>query len=77
MAPVVWNKGKLPQCPFYLRHERNTISCEGLAFRTTIKTTYENQKKREKVMGDFCCEQYKKCPLYRAIYEKYGDTPRE
>ena len=61
------------QCPFYKSddHQKRCIICEGLIDASTLALTYRRKVDYDKQLGSFCCEQYKKCEVYRMLMEKY------
>ena len=70
-------KGKVDaQCPFYKfdDHQKRRIVCEGPVDESTLALTYCRKFDYTMQLSLFCCEQYKKCEVYRMIMEaKYEE----
>lgn len=60
-------------CPFYKRDDDKTIVCEGIVEDSNICLRYRYEKLYRQQMELFCCDQYKKCEVYRMLMEKYQD----
>lgn len=62
------------QCPFYRRSDRSRwVACEGLMEGNQIVLVFEKPEDLRRQVEVFCCEHYRKCEIYRAAEEKYGD----
>ena len=63
------------QCPFYKEDDgRLSIICEGFGDARYLKQMYYNKAQYAKQIGVFCCENYKRCEVYRVLMEtKYDE----
>lgn len=63
------------KCPFYQYDDgRKTIVCEGFADGCVIDLRWKTHVERYRHMDVFCCQHFKNCEIYRAVYEaKYDD----
>ena len=58
------------KCPFYKYDDgKRRITCEGLVDDSSIALIYQKRADFEQQIDVFCCEHYKKCEIYRAIYD--------
>lgn len=59
------------KCPFYLdkQNDKYRIKCEGVVKGVTTQLTFRGDKMW--YMKDFCCKNYEKCRIFKAINEKY------
>ncbi|MCI6730535.1 MAG: hypothetical protein PUK81_03405 [Firmicutes bacterium] len=60
-------------CPFFRRLKKTTISCEGVFQDSGGTTWFPTLAQRDQVLRTYCRRDYERCPLYRALWEKYGD----
>jgi hypothetical protein len=63
-------------CPFYRwdNKKKKRIACEGLVSGSTVQLSYQSPTQYKRQLSIFCCEHYKKCEIYRMIYElKYRE----
>lgn len=63
-------------CPFYKGIGCNSnyawINCEGILPGSVTKQQFRSRRKRDQHKETACdCFDYKKCPVYEAINEKY------
>lgn len=60
-------------CPFYRRHDKNRICCEGTSQNNTINLVFEDQKKLKNYTGVFCenIDNYMSCMICKALCGKY------
>lgn len=63
------------QCPFYKEDDgKSSIVCEGFGDARYLKQMYFNKAQYTRQMMVFCCENYKRCEVYRVIMEtKYDE----
>lgn len=63
------------RCPFYRGDDgKRRINCEGLIEKSCTAQIYQRREDFQNQMSIFCCEQYKKCEIYRMIMgAKYED----
>ena len=69
-------KGKVDaQCPFYKFDDfkKRRISCEGIVDNSTLALYFCRKKDYDTQLNVFCCEQYKKCEVFRMLMEKYEE----
>lgn len=63
-------------CP-YFRYEdtrEQRVACEGIPMKSTMITRWERNSERVAFMDIFCCKEWQKCPIARAIEAfKYAD----
>lgn len=64
-------RGAYVKCPFYLDDTRNSIICEGAFQSTRCTTGSQNHGRITKILEEFCCDDFERCPLYRAVESKY------
>lgn len=61
-------------CPFYISHDKNTIKCECL-YQTMNVNSYIMQKfgskDQSKWLLQYCCKNYKQCPIEKILEKKY------
>ena len=70
MAKRVRTDDKYVVCPFYQSRRVNSISCNGFCWpHSTIVQIYDHTGDLRTQLDVFCCGDYKKCELYRAIRE--------
>lgn len=62
-------------CPFYNFDDPHIkrIVCEGFVEDSTLAQTYLRKKDYQTQLRVFCCENYKKCEVYRMLMEKYEE----
>ena len=61
-------------CPFYRSDDgRRRIICEGIVDGCSLSLTYQRKDEYEKQLRIFCCDQYKKCEVYRMLMDKYQE----
>ena len=62
-------------CPFYQWDDgKRKIICEGMYDRCSLDLRWRHHVEQERYMKIFCCEHYKKCEIYRMIYQcKYAE----
>ena len=66
------------KCPFFQRHDRISVQCEGPIFDTLARVTFESGEKKQQHFSIYCREHFEKCEMYRAVYrEKYEGTEDE
>ena len=58
------------KCCFYVDDTRNTIKCEGFISDVTVNK-FTTAKTKKKHYEKKCCDNYRKCRLYRALEMKY------
>ena len=64
-------------CPYYCYTNRHTIICEGLYSSNEIvkgdkvELRLVTKERYTKHMKRYCCDNYVRCPIYRAIVTKY------
>ena len=61
------------KCPFFKASDKRQVTCEGITDDCIIKLVFFSEKKRNSHHRIFCCENYKKCEIYRMLEEKYAD----
>lgn len=61
-------------CPYFRRNDSNRIRCEGVKASNTINLVFEDTKKQDEYLADFCCDMdnFKRCLICRALNSKYG-----
>ncbi len=65
-------------CPFFKRYnrKRQTITCEGVPKSSAANLMFfENGTKSDRYFHNRCCKDYQQCPVAKALYEKYEETP--
>jgi hypothetical protein len=63
-------------CPFYHTREGNTITCEGVVGRSQ-RAVFPNKPSKALHEATYCTTwDYKKCPQYRAVQQKYIDKQK-
>ena len=63
----------LVRCPYYLREDTFTITCEGVLDETTIRQHFTEKEKKEGWHREYCERKYANCFLCRQIERcKYG-----
>ena len=62
------------QCPFYKYDDgRRRITCEGIIDKSSIALIYLTRKDYDMQFLAYCCENYKKCEVYRMLMQKYEE----
>ena len=62
------------RCPFYKHADgRKVVICEGPFERSSVTTRFYRGAELRAHMRLLCESEYEKCPVYRAVYEKYDD----
>ena len=63
------------KCPFYCYDDMKAkkIVCEGVGESETVSLFYREKQEFQKQLDVFCCENYEKCEIYRAVMEKYDE----
>ena len=63
------------QCPFYQWDDgRMKIQCEGFGNARSLIHSYHRIKYYHARMVNYCCNEYKKCEVYRILMQtKYRD----
>lgn len=57
-------------CPFYEGETRNSIKCEGI-ISVTCSNNFSTIKTKKKHYELKCCDNYRRCEVYRALEQKY------
>lgn len=55
------------KCPFYRRHKRFSILCEGIYKGTTLTIIFETDDDRRIQMEERCRDRYRECRIYRTV----------
>ena len=66
---------KYALCPFYHFYERHKICCEGVIENSSIHLAFASPEARREYEKKFCDVEYRKCPVAKMLYEKYGGIP--
>lgn len=64
------------QCPFFKFDDgrQKRIVCEGFVDESSLALIYCRRKDYETQLAVFCCENYKRCEVYRMLMEaKYDE----
>ena len=64
MANTAWRNVKA-RCPFFIRSNNRTITCQGAGKALESRQRYRNEASCGDVFGRFCATNYAKCPMYR------------
>lgn len=66
------------ECPFYAYNSNNPdkIVCEGTKGADKVALQFKEREAKNKYIIANCVNQYKKCPIYRAVMEKYEEGGR-
>ena len=71
-------ESKLAKCPYYRRHEKGAIICEGISPKTQIKVypflaSLEETKERtmSKLRHQYCYTDWWNCPIAAGLNIKY------
>ena len=60
-------------CPFYHRHDRLTVTCEGPEDGMLVQVIHNNRGEINRTMRRFCCtEHFMDCPLAKIALDKYN-----
>lgn len=72
-------------CPFYITHSsgkpwQNTVTCERIknkmGFKMRNMLRFYEKEELESWLELFCsCQEYKECPYYKSIFQKYEENP--
>ena len=66
------------KCPFFQRHDRISVQCEGPIFDTLARVTFESGEKKAQHFSLYCRGNFEMCEMYRSVYrEKYEGTEDE
>lgn len=60
-------------CPFYHREDEVGIYCEGVNDDSSIKLIHYSSDEKKRYRRRYCCKEYKRCPIARMLYKKYGE----
>lgn len=61
------------KCPFYSADDgKQRISCEGIVEDSSISQYFRTKKGYKNQVQEYCCKDYERCSIHRAIMEKYG-----
>lgn len=60
-------------CPFYHREDEVGIYCEGVNDDSSIKLIHCSSESKKRYRRQYCCKEYKRCPIARMLYKKYGE----
>lgn len=67
-------------CPFYIGdNSKNKIRCEGIVGTTStffFGSGEEGKTEMHRYAHCFCCDEYKKCPVYTVINKFYEEGKR-
>ena len=70
MAQKIRVDDKYVLCPLYQGRRVNSISCNGFCWPdSTIVQIYDRKSDIRTQLDVFCCGDFKKCEMYRAIVE--------
>lgn len=69
----------LPQCPFYLEHNLQSIVCEGALPGSQLRTEFGKTMECSGHVAVFCTSEglHPCCPIYGMLMEKYEKGGRE
>lgn len=59
------------KCPFFRRHDRQMIGCEGITHDSIIRIVFNSRRGRDKQEDIFCKNKYENCEIYRMLMLKY------
>lgn len=61
-------------CPYYQRDDgKKKIVCDGLQDESTITLCYSNAEAFIRQIDIYCCRNYDKCEIYRALSSIYDE----
>lgn len=71
----VWQT-KFVKCPYYIKHDKFRIVCEGINQESTTHIVFGSTHKLDKYMHSRCNDisGCRKCPLHDTLDRKYGDA---
>lgn len=60
-------------CPFFrdIKSQKQKIICEGIETDSVITIAFGKKESMRKYVNRNCCNQYDKCLIAQALYEKY------
>ena len=60
-------------CPFYKQEQPIKIHCEGFGWGSTILLRFKDEERKKFYTSKHCysLENYKKCPIYKAVESCY------
>ena len=62
------------KCPFFRRHSRQEIRCEGVMDGTSCSINFSGARLKSWYQATYCEEHYDKCEHYRVLMDnKYAD----
>lgn len=65
-------------CPFYKYDDgKQRITCEGLVDDSSLALIYHQKIDYETQINVFCCENYKRCEVYRMLMENKYEEDRD
>ena len=75
---MVGNLDKYAVCPFYKQEQGCKLYCEGFSKVCSLQTSFKNHDALVAHKKRYChsMEGYSHCPLYPAIYSKYGEEQK-
>lgn len=58
-------------CPFYKYERGDDVYCEGIDWHSTTVNAFANGKHKTEYKNVFCCTEWQKCRLAKALESKY------
>lgn len=69
--PTTWIESYV-KCPFYKYEDgKKSITCEGISDACITRVIFVTKEKQRVQLQKTCCGDYKKCPFYKILMEKY------
>lgn len=59
------------KCPFFLSRGKRSVLCEGITRASRVNTKFESRKLYENHKHEYCDRNFRECPLYRIIKDRY------
>ncbi len=60
-------KGVRVLCPFYISEDAQSVTCEGMMPRTTLRQKFKKPKDKDFLKTAHCEKAYEGCPIYRML----------
>lgn len=64
-------------CPFYRSEDGYRICCEGMDKLSSIHVVFRTPTDKKGYSAHYCCREYRRCGIARALYAKYGGNGNE
>lgn len=71
----MYTEDALAQCPYYREDGGQTVRCEGLCARSSLRLSFGNRYELRTHKEKYCHQDWKGCPIAGMLNRKYDYIP--